>query len=92
MILSPELESCISSFMLGSVIYSSPQVNSPVAQMVKNLPAMQETRVQSLGRGRSSGEENGNPLQHTCLENPTDRGARQATVHGVAKSQIQLSN
>ena len=92
MILSPELESCISSFMLGSAIYSSPQVNSPVAQMVKNLPAMQETRVQSLGWERSSGEENGNPLQHTCLENPTDRGAWQATVHGVAKSQIQLSN
>jgi len=49
MILSPELESCISSFMLGSAIYSSPQVYLPVAQTVKNLPAMQETRVQSLG-------------------------------------------
>ena len=33
--------------------------------------------------GRSSGEENGNPLQYSCLENPTDRGAWEATVHGV---------
>ena len=37
--------------------------------------------------GRSPGEGNGNPLQYSCLENPTDRGAWQATVHGVAKSQ-----
>ena len=39
-----------------------------------------------LGLGRSLGEENGNPLQYYCLENPMDRGAWQATVHGVAKS------
>ena len=39
------------------------------------------------GLGRSSGEGNGNPLQYFCLENPMDRGAWQATVHGVAKSQ-----
>ena len=38
------------------------------------------------------GEGNGNPLQYSCLENPMDRGAWQATVHGVAKSQIQLSD
>ena len=37
------------------------------------------------GLGRSPGEENGNPLQYSCLENPMDRGAQQATVHGVAK-------
>ena len=35
--------------------------------------------------GRSPGEGNGNPLQYSCLENPTDRGAWQATVHGVAR-------
>ena len=34
----------------------------------------------------SPGEGNGNPLQYSCLENPIDRGAWQATVHGVAKS------
>ena len=37
------------------------------------------------GLGRSSGEGNGNPLQYSCLRNPMDRGAWQATVHGVAK-------
>ena len=44
------------------------------------------------GPGRSPGEGNGNPLQYSCLENPMDRGAWQATVHGVAKSQTQLSD
>ena len=43
----------------------------PVAQMVKNLPAMQETRVQTLGWEEGIG----NPLQYSCLENPVDRGA-----------------
>ena len=38
------------------------------------------------------GERHGNPLQYSCLENPTDRGAWWATVHGVAKSWTQLSN
>ena len=44
------------------------------------------------GWGRSPGEGNGYPLQYSCLENPMDRGAWQATVHGVAKTQIRLSN
>ena len=44
------------------------------------------------GSGRSPGEGNGNPLQYSCLENSMDRGAWQATVHGVAKSQTRLSN
>ena len=39
------------------------------------------------GLGRSLGEENGNPLQYSCLDNTMDRGACQATVHGVVKSQ-----
>ena len=38
------------------------------------------------GEGRSSGEGNGNPLQYSYLENPRDRGAWQATAHGVAQS------
>ena len=42
------------------------------------------------GPGRSPGEGNGNPLQYSWLENPMDRGAWQATVHGVAKSWTQL--
>ena len=44
------------------------------------------------GSGRSPGEGNGNPLQYSCLENPMDRGAWQATVDGVAKSRTRLSN
>ena len=44
------------------------------------------------GLERSPGEGNGNPLQYSCLENPMDRGAWQATVHGVTKSRIQLSD
>ena len=65
---------------------------SLVAQMVKNLPAMQETWVQSLGSGTSSGEGNGNPLQYSCLENSMDREAWQTTVHGVPKSRTWPSN
>ena len=44
------------------------------------------------GSGRSPGEGNGNPLQYSCLENPMDRGAWWATVHGVAKSRTRLSD
>ena len=40
------------------------------------------------GLGRSSGEGNDNLLQYSCLENSMDKGARLATVHGIAKSQI----
>ena len=46
----------------------------------------------SPGSGRSLGEGNGNPLQYYCLENPTDRGAWWAAVHGVAKSRTRLSD
>ena len=38
------------------------------------------------GLGRSPGEGNGNPPQYSCLENPTDRGAFQATVHGITRA------
>ena len=44
------------------------------------------------GMGRSPGEVKGNPLQYSCLENPMDRGAWWATVHGVRKSLTGLSN
>ena len=42
------------------------------------------------GLGRSPGGGHGNPLQYSCLENPMDRGAWQATVHRVTESQTQL--
>ena len=44
------------------------------------------------GSGRSPGEENGNPLQYSCLENSTDRGTWQAIVHAVANSRTCLSD
>ena len=44
------------------------------------------------GSGRFPGVGNGNPLQYSCLENPMERGAWQAAVHGAAKSQAQRSN
>ena len=62
--------------------------------MVKNLPANSgDARdADSIpGSGRSPRAGNGNPLQYFCLEDPVDRGAQWATVHGVAKSQTQLS-
>ena len=45
-----------------------------------------------LGPGRSPGEGTGNPLQDSCLGIPMDRGAWQATVQGIAKSQTRLSD
>jgi len=60
-----------------------------VAPVVKNLPASADDvgDMSSVPEsGRSPGGGNGNPLQYSCLENPMDRGAWWATVHGVAKS------
>ena len=56
-----------------------------MARAVKNLLAMQETQVQSLGQEDPPGEGNGYPLQYSCLENSMNRGTWQATVQGVAK-------
>jgi len=62
-----------------------------VAQLVKNPHAMQEAacNIGDLGSvsglGRSPGEGNGNPLQYSCLGNPTDRGSWRAIVHGLAR-------
>ena len=60
--------------------------DSLVAQMVKS--ALNAGDLGSIpGSGRSPGEGNGKSLQYSCLENPMDRGAWRATVHGVLKSQ-----
>ena len=56
----------------------------PGGLAVKNPPAYTGDAVSIPGSGRSPGEGNGNPLQYSCLGNPMDRGAWQATVHGVA--------
>ena len=60
---------------------------------VGEIPACNTGDPDSIpGSGRFPGEGNGNPLQYSCLENSTDRGAWQATVHGIPKSQTGLSN
>ena len=66
--------------------------NFPGGKVVRNLPANagdtgDRVREES---GRFPGGRNGNPLQHSCLENPTDREAWWATVHGVANSETRL--
>ena len=58
--------------------------------MLKNLPADAGDTGLITGSGKSPGEGNGNTLQYSCLENLMDRGALQATVHEVAKSQTLL--
>ena len=58
---------------------------SLVAQLVKNLPANAGDVGSVSGLERSPGEENGNPLQDSCLGNPIDRGTWQAAVHRGVK-------
>ena len=65
---------------------------SLVAQMVKNLLAMQETRVQSLNQGDTLQKGMATHCSFLAVLNPMDRGAWWATVHGVAKSWTCLSN
>ena len=57
----------------------------PGGSVVKNPPANAGDMGSTPGSGRSPREGNGNPLQYSCLENPIDKGAWWATVHGVAK-------
>ena len=81
-----------SNYYVYILIFISVLGASLVAQMVRNPPTMQETQVWSLGREDNAGEGNGYPFQYSCLENSMDRGAWWATVHGVTKSQLQLSD
>ena len=67
----------------------------PGDSVIKNLPtnAGDAGDMGSIpGSGRPPGKANGDPLQHSRLGNPMDRGAWRATVHGVAKSWTRLSN
>ena len=57
-----------------------------VAQRLKRLSGMQETQVRSLGREDPLEKENGNSLQYSCLENPMEGGAWQATVMGSQRA------
>ena len=57
---------------------------------LKNPPAMQEMQIRSLGQKIPEGG-HGTPLQYSCLDNPMDRGAWWATVHGVARVRHDLT-
>ena len=59
--------------------------------MVKNMPANAGDLGSILLFKRATGEGHGKPLLYSCLKNPTDREAWRAAVHGVTKSQTQLS-
>ena len=59
-----------------------------VAQTVKNSACSAGDPGSIPDSGRSPGEGNGNPLLYPCLENPMDRGAWRATVHGIAESDV----
>ena len=67
-------------------------LTSLMARMVKRLAYNVGDLGSIPGLGRSSGEGNGTPLQYSCLENPMDRGAWWATVHGFTKRQTRLSD
>ena len=64
----------------------------PGSSVVKKPPASEGDAGLIPGLERSPGEGNSNPLWYSCLGNPMDREAWQATIHGVAKSRTQLSN
>ena len=94
------------SMLYDSIHTKCPEEASPWGQkadswLPKGVPGGSEVKVSAYGAGdlglipgsgRSPGEGNGNPLQHSCLENPMDGGAWWAPVHEVAKSQTRLSN
>ena len=62
----------------------------PGGSVVKNQPARESGLIPELGR--SPGEGNGNPLQHSCLKTPMDRGFWWATVQSAAKNGTRLNN
>ena len=71
---------------LFTTIYKGALVGFPDGSDNKDSACSAEDPSLIPGLGRSPGERNGNPLQYSCLENPMDRGAWWATVHGVAES------
>ena len=69
----------------GELVQISIPKGFPGGSAGKNQPVMQEKWVQYLGQEDSPGGGSGNPLQYTCLENPMNRGAWGAIVHGVTE-------
>ena len=84
---------CMKTMILISSVKCPTMFAFQVTGVVKNLPANAvNIRDSGLipGSGSSPRGGPGNPLQYSCLENPMDRGAWWATVHGVTHSQIRL--
>ena len=73
-------------------IYQKPYIQLSTGSEVKESAYNVGDLGSAPGLGKSTGEENDNPFQYSCLENPMDRGAWQATVHGVEKSWTQMSD
>ena len=80
---------CWSLYLLLSFLFLRASL---VAQRVKNLPLMWETRVWSLGWEAPLEKEMAYPLQYSYLENPMHRGAWRTTIPGVSKNQTWLSD
>ena len=77
---------CSLGSVLFIVLYSfSVGLGCPGGSLVKNLPANEGDPGSIPGSGRCPGEENGNPLQYSCMGNPMDRGVWRAAVHGGFK-------
>ena len=74
------------NWLLSSSSRVWPFLGPPCWLWVKNPPASAGDTGSIPGLGRSPREGNGSPLQHSCLENPVDRGAWRVTVHGVTES------
>ena len=72
-------------YNVGTIVH----VGFSGGSVVKNPPANAGDSGSISGWGRSAEEGNGNSLQHSCLENPMDRGAQQATVHGISQSMTE---
>ena len=95
--MNPGLPQCLQSFPGLSLSHSLSYFRaSLVAQLVKKKKKKTACNAGNSGSipglGRSPGGGHGNPLQYSCLENLMDRGAWRTTVHGVTKSQTQLSD
>ena len=85
--LPPSLYICSSSHAIGRC---GEERSFPGGSVVKNLPANARDVDSVSGSGRFLGVQSGSLLQYSCLENPMDRGAWWATVHGVAQGQTRL--
>ena len=83
---------CLKTIQRASLAEASPTIGFPGGAVVRNLPANAGKEGLIPGLGRSSGEEDSNPLQYSCLENPMNRGDWWTAACGAAKSQTQLSD